>query len=241
MNHLIDPHTHTIASGHAYSTIREMATTAAEKGIEILGITDHGPDMPGAFSKSYFVNFHAIARRSYGTRLLMGVEANILDTQGALDLPDELLGRMDIIIASLHGPTIRPGSAAENTRAVLNAMERYAVSILGHPDDGKFPLDYKAVVEAAKEKHVLIELNNSSLIPHSFRQNGWENSRIILALCREHRAEVIMSSDAHMDCDVGNFEMAEALLREVDFPSELVLNDKIDRFETYLTGAKRNR
>jgi putative hydrolase len=241
MKYLIDPHTHTLASGHAYSTIREMALAAAEKGIEILGITDHGPTMPGSCSKSYFVNFRAINRSSYGIRLIMGVEANIIDMRGNLDLPEELLDKMDLIIASLHPPTVRPGSVSENTQAVLSAMDRYAVSILGHPDDGNFPLDYETVVLAAREKHVLIELNNGSLMPDSFRQNGRENSRTILEFCRKHRAEIILSSDAHMDCEVGGFAMAEALLREVGFPAELVVNDKKERFETYLASTKRNR
>lgn len=47
MKYVLDAHTHTIASGHAYSTIREMAKAASEKGLELLGITEHSMKMPG--------------------------------------------------------------------------------------------------------------------------------------------------------------------------------------------------
>ena len=43
----LDLHTHTVASGHGYSTIQEMAAAAKEKGIRILGITEHGPSIEG--------------------------------------------------------------------------------------------------------------------------------------------------------------------------------------------------
>jgi len=47
MKPLIDAHTHTVASGHAYSSLQEMAKAAADKGLQVLGITEHGPSVPG--------------------------------------------------------------------------------------------------------------------------------------------------------------------------------------------------
>ena len=44
---VMDLHTHTVASGHAYCTLREMAKAASDKGLELLGITEHAPKMPG--------------------------------------------------------------------------------------------------------------------------------------------------------------------------------------------------
>ena len=54
MNYEFDLHTHTIASGHAYSTIKEMAHSAAQKGLKLLGITEHAPKMPGTCHDFYF-------------------------------------------------------------------------------------------------------------------------------------------------------------------------------------------
>ena len=53
---VLDLHTHTIASGHAYGTIREMAQAAAERGLQVLGLTEHGPGLPDACHPIYFLN-----------------------------------------------------------------------------------------------------------------------------------------------------------------------------------------
>ena len=47
-------HTHTIVSGHAFGTIREMAQAAAEKGLSLLGFAEHGPGIPGTCAPIYF-------------------------------------------------------------------------------------------------------------------------------------------------------------------------------------------
>ena len=88
MTPLLDLHTHTIASGHAYSTLQEMAKAASDKGLQILGITEHAPSLPGACNPIYFRNLHIIPREMYGVRLLLGAELNILDTTGRLDLDE---------------------------------------------------------------------------------------------------------------------------------------------------------
>ena len=73
---IMDLHTHTIASGHAYSTIIEMAQTASEKGLELLGITEHGPAMKGSCQTIYFQNVKVIPRERFGVTTLFGVELN---------------------------------------------------------------------------------------------------------------------------------------------------------------------
>lgn len=70
---LLDAHTHTIASGHAYSSLQEMVKSAADKGLQVLGITEHGPSVPGTCPLVYFRNMFVIPRLMYGVRLLHGV------------------------------------------------------------------------------------------------------------------------------------------------------------------------
>ena len=79
---LLDVHTHTIASGHAFSSLQEMVHAAAEKGLQILGITEHAPGIPGTCSPIYFRNLHVVPRKMYGVELLLGAELNILDYEG---------------------------------------------------------------------------------------------------------------------------------------------------------------
>ena len=119
---VLDIHTHTTASGHAYNTIYEMAQSASRKGLALLGISDHGPAMEGSASKHYFRSSRCIPRELYGVKILFGCELNIMDYDGGVDLDEVFAGALDYGIASLHDVCITPGSRAENTRAYLKAM-----------------------------------------------------------------------------------------------------------------------
>jgi len=102
MTDIIDIHTHSIASMHAYSTIREIATMAKEKGLALVGISDHAPALPGTFHEMYFRNFKVIRPAAYGIDIIMGAELNIMDYEGGVDLPERVLQKMHYAIASLH-------------------------------------------------------------------------------------------------------------------------------------------
>lgn len=224
MKPLVDLHCHTISSGHAFSTLKENIDEARLKGLKVLGISDHAVSMPGTAHEFYFSNLGVIKREINGVRILKGIEANIMDYEGNIDVSKDLCEKLDYVIASLHPPCIKPSSLEDNTRAVIKAIENPYVKIIGHPDDSRYPLDYKKVVQAAKENNVLIELNNSSLKPQSFRQNAKENYITILNLCKEQGVKIILSSDAHIYYEVGEFYYALSLLEEVNFPESLVAN-----------------
>lgn len=234
-----DTHSHTIASGHAYCTLREMAKAGAEAGLEMLAITEHAPTMPESCGTFYFSNFKVIPREMYGIKLMLGVELNILDENGTIDLPEHLLKKMDIAIASIHTPCYGGDKGIEaNTNALINAMKNPLVDIIGHPDDGRFPIDYERLVKAAKETGTLLELNNSSLTPGGFRENTRENAVKMVKLCKEYGVAITTGSDAHFDLDAGNFKYVYEVLEECDFPEELVATTSLDKFLTY---AKRTK
>lgn len=239
MNLCIDTHSHTIASGHAYSTIREMAKAAAEKELSALAITEHAPAMPETCGNFYFSNLKVIPRTMYGVNLLFGVELNILDEEGNIDLPPSLLKSVDIAIASIHTPCFQEKRGIEeNTRAYIRAMQNPYIDIIGHPDDSRFPIDYEQVVYAAKETRTLLEVNNSSLSPGSFREGAEENLKIMLSLCKKHRVPITTGSDAHVDIDVGNFTYSSKILASCDFPEELIVTTNLDKLRKFL---KRNK
>ena len=102
MKTLLDVHTHTVASGHAFSTLQEMAVAASEKGLKLLGITEHAPGIPGTCSPIYFRNLHVVPRRIYGVELLLGAELNIIDYKGTIDMGEEYFPMLDIRIAGIR-------------------------------------------------------------------------------------------------------------------------------------------
>lgn len=235
MKIIADTHEHTLVSGHAYSTIREMAAAAAEKGMQALALTEHAPEMPGTCGLYYFQNLRVIPRRMNGIRMLFGAELNIMDTEGRVDLPEKVIRKLDLVIASIHLPCFGEGfTESEVTKAYVEAMKKGYINIIGHPDDGRYPIDYETLVKTAKETHTLLELNNSSLHPDSFRQNARENMLTMLDLCRQYDVPVTTGSDAHVDEDAGNFFRVSELLDFCNFPEELVVTTDLKKLEPFL-------
>ena len=234
-NIVVDTHAHTIASGHAYSTIKEMAAAAKAKNLRGMALTEHAPEMPGTCHQFYFENLKVIPRNIDGVEMFFGVELNIMDEKGTLDLPDGLLKNMDIVIASIHGPCYgKSRSTEENTKAYLRVMEHPYVDIIGHPDDGRFPINYEELVKGAKETGKLLEVNNSSLRPNGFRQNAQENVREMLGYCEKYGVTVTFGSDAHVDVDAGNFCYIEKVIEELQFPQELIATTSVEKLKKYL-------
>lgn len=237
MKIVVESHSHTIASGHAYNTMDEMVKSASEKGIELLAITEHAPNMPGTCHVFHFYNQKVVKRIRYGVEVLLGAELNIIDYEGKVDLDEEVLNCLDLAIASLHPPCIHPGTMEENTNALIGAMKNPHVKIIGHPDDGRYPLDYERLVKAAKEYGVLLEVNNSSLSPKSFRKNAKENYIKMLELCKQYQVPITLGSDAHVIEDIGNINFSKEVLELTNFPEELIANQSVMFFKQ-LVGIK---
>lgn len=120
---ILDLHTHTIMSGHAYSTMQEMIRSASEKDVKLLGITEHAPRIPGACHPFYFINFKVVPREQFGVKLILGCELNIIDYEGHIDLEPRYLNGLDYAVASIHEPCYDSGTVAQNTAAYLGAMK----------------------------------------------------------------------------------------------------------------------
>ncbi|MBQ7775215.1 MAG: phosphatase [Lachnospiraceae bacterium] len=239
MKYVMDLHTHTIASGHAYSTLQENIARAQEMGLKVLGLSEHGPNILGGPHIMFFWNLKIVPRQYGDLRLLCGAEANIMDIDGTLDLDDFTLSRLDYCIASMHTPCLKQGNAEENTLAAINTMKNPYVTILGHPDDSRYPLDYDRLVQAAVEHKVVLEVNNSSLHPLSARQGARENILTLLRTCKKYNCPIILGSDSHISYDIGEFVQAESLLKEVDFPESLIVNTSVEKLEKILIRKEK--
>ena len=228
MKYALDVHTHTIASGHAYSTLMENAKAASEKGIKVLGTTEHGITMPHSPHIWYFNNYKVLPRELYGVTMLYGTEANIIDYDGNLDMDDITLSRMDIVIGSIHDEVYKVGSVQENTRAFINTIENGKVNIVGHLGNPEVPVNFEEIVKCAKENDILIEINNSSFTTSRVGSNG--NCTEIAQLCKKYNAKLIINSDAHFCTLIGEFTEAIDMLESINFPEELIINKDPNEF-----------
>lgn len=224
MQNLIDLHTHSVLSTHAFSSLTENITVANQKKLKYYGISEHQYDSYGVGPHHFaFHNLRIVPREINGTKVLRGCEFNILP-DGSIDTSKVLRKHIDYGIASIHGYTYKDQGVKLNTKAYLLALDNEFIDIIGHADDGHYPVDFDPIVKKAKDLHKLIEINNTSLKPTTNRINAKENMIKLIKTCIKYDEPVIINSDAHICYDVGEFELALDLLKECDFPVNRILN-----------------
>lgn len=240
MRLLADLHTHTVASGHAFSTVTELANAAAAKGLELIGVTDHGPSVPGGAHPWYFWNMTAIPSTIAGVRVLRGCEANVADTDNGIDLPDEILQMLDVVAVGFHPLTgFDDQNRARNTRALVHAISNPLVDIVTHPGNlEEFPVDIEAIVKAAVERGVALELNNHSFDPASTRSAASDGERRFAIAARDGGAMISIGSDAHYHDLVGVFDHALAVVDEIGFPKTRIVNSDAASVMRFLSDRR---
>ena len=233
MKIIADTHCHTVASSHAYSTVMENIFEAKSKGLYAIAITDHARTMPSPPGTWYFENLRIIPHEVHGVKVLRGVEANVLNSKGEIDLPDlNDKFNFDWIIASIHDVAFNDISSFSScTEAWLNVAKNPFVNVIGHSGLPQFTYDYENVIPEFAKNHKLVEINNSSF---NIRKGSSENCKKIAEICKKCRAKIIINSDSHFCTQVGCFEKAIEMLKGINFPEELIVNSSVERFEEYL-------
>ncbi|USD43836.1 phosphatase [Vibrio sp. SCSIO 43135] len=233
MKLLVDTHTHTYASGHAYSTLIENAKLAKENGLAMFCTTDHSETMPGAPHYWFFSNQRVLPRFLEGVAVIRGVESNIMNTSGDIDIPLSVDRNLDWVIASFHEPVFKPADKAAHTQALINVIRGGRVDALGHLGNPNFDFDFDAVIQCASEHNVAIEINNTTLKGNS-RVGSVERCYEIAELAKLHGAFVTTGSDAHFCHDVGNLGLVSELLDKVGISGDKVITHSPRQFLDFL-------
>lgn len=221
----IDFHTHSIASGHAINTVYEMINVAKKKGLTHLGITDHGPSMEGSPHDGYFWVSDQLTTLQ-GIEVFLGIEANIIDQNGTIDLNSELLEKQRVVSAGLHQRT--PYEKIKNanyTKSIINAIQNPYVKIITHPYRSEFPTDLEVIFHEAYKNNTLLELNNSLFGYSKYLPELIENYRKMVKLCRKYNYPVIIGSDAHVAEKIGDDSNIRKIQKDLELPEELIINN----------------
>lgn len=239
MTIIADTHVHSLRSGDGFSTLQELALAAKAMGLEYIALTDHACAMPGAPGIGYFSSMCAsVPPELEGIGILRGVEADILDYEGALDITDDILVKMDWVIASMHRPVLAPGSREQHTAAWLAIACNPHVDVLGHCGNPLYEFDHEPVVRACAEHGKLIEINARSFTD---RPGSDLVCAHIARLCAEYGVRVVASSDAHGVWQVGEVAPSLELLTKNGFPESLVLNADAGRFRAIVEEKRRSK
>lgn len=214
-----DYHTHTFYSD-GKSTMEQNVIFAIKAGLKTVGISDHGYGHFGFGVKYYLYDkmkeeVIRLGEKYPEIKILLGVEANILDDSGNIDVDDYILSRIDYVLAGYHfGSEITKGrqllnhvrnlvkplneyEREYNTRALVNAMEKNDIFILTHPGD-KGLIDTLQVAETALKTNTILEIN-------AHHQNLSVNQ---INLIKDMDLKFALGSDAHRYYNVGNVDKA---------------------------------
>jgi DNA polymerase (family X) len=199
-----DLHAHTKATdGH--HTLREMAEAARARGFEYLAITEHSRRLTVAHGldvkrlRRQMEDIDRLNADLHGITVLKGIEVDILE-DGALDLPDEVLGELDLVVGAVHSQFKL--SRARQTARILKAMDHPHFTLLAHPSgrliDTREPydVDMLKIIRHARRRGCYLELN-----AHPERLDLLD---IHCQLAKEEGVRVAISSDAHRLQDFDN-------------------------------------
>lgn len=236
-----DYHTHSQYS-HGRGDLEGNIRAALARGLEEVAITDHGPALAfhlGVRRAEQLLEIKAKIRRLQAKypklRILCGVEANVINSKGDLDVPREILDQLDIVLAGLH-PNIFPrtlenfrllalywggklnrqldrSSRLFNTRALINTVTKYRIDIVTHPGL-KLSVDTRELARACVACDTALEINSS---------HGYLTAGFVRAAAAEG-VKFAINSDAHHPRAVGALGPGLAIARQVGLTAADIIN-----------------
>jgi putative hydrolase len=238
----IDLHIHTVASGHAQNTILEFINQAKDLKMEVIGISDHGPGKTDVFlCESYFRTLPRIPDVVSGVRVLKGVEANIINGDGDIDIDEKAIKNLDYVMANFHENCGYEDCGKEgNTQAMIKMIESGKVDIITHPTSTKpYETDLKKICEAACQNDVLLELNLARLHSRKIKPETISNLKTMIEIAKRHGKKIIAGSDAHNIWELGDDSLLLPIKNEIGLTDDLIINNYPEELFRFL-GVARN-
>lgn len=241
-----DYHIHSTYSKHNHgkSTIEEIVKKSIEMGLKEIAVTDHGPGhfLYGIKRDNIIKAKNEITelRKKYpNIKILFGVEANIINHSGDIDIDDDMIELFDIILCGYHigvlfsslydlwnfffmniicrlSKSLTKKQIEKNTSAVVNALNKNKIYILTHPGD-KIPVDMDKVAYAAQKNKTLLEISN-----HHSHLNTEE-----IKVVAKYEVNFVINSDSHIKDNIGGFENGLKAAKEAGLKINRIINLEI--------------
>ncbi len=243
MEFFADWHTHSKYSD-GRGTIEENVAAAVARGLEQLAITDHGPCNIGVGvnnAETYLKikdEVRVINRKYEEITVKTGAEADIIGLDGSIDIPRPVIEQLDIFTVGLH-PYIWPSSVegawsvvgvnqlsqisrgfrqkarVNNTKALKEAIYKYDIDFISHPDL-RMPVDIAELAVVCAARETALEINTG----HHYDKED------LVRIAAKEGVNFIVNSDAHFPETVGDLASGGILLEKYNVPIECILNAK---------------
>lgn len=233
----IDLHVHTIASGDSQNTVLEYINRAKELGMDVIGFSDHGPNLPRSnVNSSYLGTSTRIPKFIDGVRVLKGVEANIVDSDEFIDIEPRVINKLDYVMANLHLNAGYDNQGKEkNTHVIINALKSGKIKILTHPFfTGKFDIDMGKVCEVACQNNVLLEVDCDYLKERNLKDDTISNLKIMISIAKRYNKKIIVNSDAHNIWDLADDSSLDKYKQEIGLTDDMIINNYPDELAEFL-------
>jgi putative hydrolase len=235
-----DYHTHTVFS-HGKGKIIDNAISAKEQGLKEVGISDHGFSHPAfGLTKRKVPKMRTLvdeASKQTGVKVLLGIESNIIGTDGKVDLSPKYYDYFDIFLAGIHkfvlykldsifplavpdlyhtylkSKNIPKSVINTNTKTFINVIKNNPVDVITHLNFCCFADAYE-VAKAAADYGTYIELNAKKV--------HFTDDEIEKMLKTD--VKFIVNSDAHSPNRVGEISLVENMIKRLNFPTERIVN-----------------
>jgi len=223
-------HTHTLYSdGECLAS--SIAEAAEASGLAAVAITDHGPELSVGIDPAkipLMLQDIESAREDANIPVLAGMEANVVNVEGAIDLDYEVIKKIDILVIGLHtlGTPMQEELAKNYFLAIMNAMRNNGVDVIAHPfrlhnnlAPYLSPEDIDEFVKVAAENEVAIEINSKYRVP----------SEEFLRTCLKEGVKLSIGTDAHTTAEVGMVDWQMAMLKRIGAREDYLILNKFLR------------
>ena len=230
----IDLHVHSSFSACGLHSFMELLDHGRRIGLKAMAITDHGLAVGGGRLTSVF--FERFKPPFDDIKLYKGIEHNVVDEQGNVDIMWQFMPFIDILLLGVHPNLPHNKSRQQYTGMLLAAMEKHPfIDIISHPNDPLYPLDYRLVAGMAKKLGMAVELNNSKVL---YARTGMEETMDLIRACKETGCFLCVNSDTHAIGELGGDEAVRPLLEKVKYRQELVVNRDLDAAAAFIEGRR---
>jgi putative hydrolase len=238
-----DLHVHSIQSLCGMHTVLEIVEIAADKGMKLVNISDHGSASGKNMNFGVLNNKLRFPRQVKSSKgvvitVLAGIETNILDIEGSSDFVVSDSKRFDLVSAGIHTSAkklYKDKSRKNNTTALENYLKKYPLDIFTHPCINFSPMDLERIVELSLKYGFALEVNNTNL---KGSKTNTDDLRTLIKLAADRGARMVENSDGHSFYEIGENDKVQELLEEMQVDGDALF---LNRDESALTDFLEER